>query len=159
MKPKFTKILKSDYPSLISVIFPVAIGLIYVLIVTDLIGFIPLRKFQSAADDPEAAKIFLWFFLGSLLVFLPLLGYRVAELFERFSNAVEVEGQIIEVNRFRDRGNIVFAFKYEDVEYRVSNAVHFSKEAKLIQEGQITTIVVPTLEPKKALIKSLFCED
>lgn len=159
MKPKLSRILSSDYIALLSLIAPIVIALIYLLIMTGIIGYIPLRKFQNVADDPEAATVFLWMLLGSLLVFMPLFGYRVADIFERFEHARPVDGQIVDVIRFRDRGKIVFTFAYGGMEYTVNNAVHFSKTAKALRPGQIVMIAVPPENPRKALLTELYCED
>jgi hypothetical protein len=152
-KPSPIRIIKSDYFALLTVLAPLAFWLIYLALAY--FGYLPHPRGGgplSASDAP----FFLKLALVTTLVCVPLLIWRVRHFRAVFGHGEEVIGRITNVFFFRDRGRVEFTYTYAGQRYRARNALHRTKEAAALKEGDEVVLVVSRSEPRRAYIRDLF---
>jgi hypothetical protein len=87
---------------------------------------------------------------------LPLLIFRIKSIYNHFSNGIEVNGKIVSINLWKDRGRIEYEYEIEGKKYETGNAVHRSKFVDSLSEGQEIKIIVSKKNHKKGLIKEMY---
>lgn len=154
MKVSLIKIIKSDYIALASLIAPIVSIILYV----DAKYFGVLQQYLRSGEmkEPLGSLLFLGIFIASILIFVPVLYFRIKNIQTHFQNGIEVKGQIVYVNLWKDRGRIEYIYEINGETYKAGTAVHRSKFVDSLTEGQVVDIIVSAKNPKKALIKDMY---
>ena len=96
------------------------------------------------------------FGLIALVIGIIIIIIRVIIIKRYFENGIEVNGEVTQIWRFRDRGRIYFTFWYKDLIGDNSSIVHFNRMTKtFLPHKQIRVLMKPN-DPLKAIIKDLF---
>jgi hypothetical protein len=69
---------------------------------------------------------------------------------------VEVEGDVVSVSFFRDRGSATYIYTVNGERYKSSNAIMRHRITTQLRQGQKVTIVVNKDNPKTAFIRDLY---
>jgi hypothetical protein len=141
-KPSIERILWTDYLASVSVISILAIW-----------GFFLFFKFIKPAQLSEPL------FYASIAVTLvgsAVLIWRVRLITSAFAEGVEVEGDVVNVSFFRDRGSATYIYAVNGERYKSSNAIMRHRITAQLRQGQKVTIVVNKDNPKTAFIRDLY---
>ena len=155
MNVSIKKIIKSDYSSLLSVIIPIVSWVIYL----DVAHIGVLHNLFSRGRTVGDPYVFLLMAICSTLIFVPVLIARIVTIKNHFKNGVEVDGTITSIFFYRDRGRIEYEYELDNKPYNSGNAIHKSKFAKSLKEGQKVRLVVKKDKPNKALIREMYIEE
>ncbi len=148
------KILINDYISFLAWLFPVIIFVMSLFI--EIFGFLPDLKRGRPPLGTEAIPFMIQFGLIALIIGIIIIIIRVIIIKRYFENGIEVNGEVTQIWRFRDRGRIYFTFWYKDLIGDNSSIVHFNRMTKtFLPHKQIRVLMKPN-DPLKAIIKDLF---
>lgn len=152
MKPSLQKIIWSDYLTLVSVLFPIILWLIYLDSITTQFS----HMLSSKTDEPIDPAIFIWIAVGGSATFIPILLYRVSAIYKHFTDSEIVEGTITMIRIIKDRGRVEYSYHYSGQTYHTGNAIHKNKFTKSLREGDHVDLAVSRSNPSKALIKEMY---
>ncbi|HLC78510.1 MAG TPA: hypothetical protein VJH92_05270 [Candidatus Nanoarchaeia archaeon] len=147
-------ILINDYASFASWVFPTVIFIMALFI--EVFGFFPDLKRGRAPLTTEAIPFFIQFGIIVLIIGLVIISLRVVRFKKFFENGIEVEGEVTDLWKYRDRGRIYFTFTYKDLKCDNSNSVHFNNGTKRFLPHTKVRILFKRENYFKAIIKDLF---
>ena len=134
------KILTTDYVSAVS-------GL---AIVVSWIAWFALTWGSSAFPNT-------WYFTMALsLAFLWLIVWRVRLIRSAFEDGRQVNGIVLDVSFYRDRGRVTYSYTLDGERYQVSNALMRSKQTLQLYEGQHVAVMVNRERPQTGFIQELY---
>ncbi len=154
IRPKFFKILWSDYIAMLAGIFPIVGWILYLDSIT--LGLIPKAIKPSSPSEASNPEIMIVIALAFSVIFVPLFIYRIGKIYTHFSRSIQLTGTIDFIRAYKDRGRIEFCYTHNDVEHRGGNAVHLTKFARSLSAGQKVVLMVDAVRPEKALIRDLY---
>ncbi|HEX6268842.1 MAG TPA: DUF3592 domain-containing protein [Anaerolineales bacterium] len=139
--PSLFRIISTDYPSYLSVLFPLVFG-----------GF--SLYFFFAGND--AVRLFLPLALGVTLVGVPVLVRRYRSIASVFADGEQTKGVITGISFFRGRGLVKYSYTFQG-EKRVSdNAINKNGRTRKLKVGQNVTVLVDRNNPKRAFIQEIY---
>ena len=140
--PAIGRIVWTDYTTFLATMF--------VVLITG--AFLYDRFIQRLAISQE-----LPYFLGGIvIVALPIILWRIRLIASAFEFGWDVEGNILDVSFFRDRGRVTYTYTVQGERYQSSNAIMKNKPTRALQSGQKVTIVAQRDNPKVAFIRELY---
>ncbi len=156
MKVSIIKIIKSDYVSMIFLLIPIVMVVLY--IDTEYFGvlgkFLSRRRHGSGSEGDSSLYIILT--IISVVAFIPALIFRIKSFANHFINGFEVKGIITAINFRRDKGRVEYEYQVDGEVYNSSNSLMKNKFTKTLSEGQEINLVVARDNKKKAFIKEMY---
>ncbi|MGE5597915.1 MAG: DUF3592 domain-containing protein [Bacteroidota bacterium] len=151
--PSLTRIISTDYPAMLAVLFPVVAWGIYAAL--RIFGRLPDRHGRMVSSA-EAGPFFFYVGLAALVIGVPLLVMRVRTLRGAFSRGIETEGLITNLYFHRDRGRVEYTYEYQGRTYKRRNAINRNNRTRKLVMGTKTVVVVDPDKPERAFIKALY---
>lgn len=141
-KPSIARIFWTDYLT--------ALSAIAILIA---VGFFLFDQFvQSLALSREFP-----FFVGAVCVIgIAIIIWRIRLISSAFEFGWSVEGDIVAVSFFRDRGLVSYIYTVQGERYQARNAVMKHRNTKSLYRGQKVVIMANRDNPKIAFIRDLY---
>jgi hypothetical protein len=141
-KASVFSIIWNDYVSFLAALFPILSWVFYF--------FFPL------IDGKAMPASFLYIVIGASVSGLVILIWRLRLIMSTFEDGISVDGNIIHVSFFRDRGRVTYIYEFQGERYQSSNAIMKTKRTKALAQGQATKIIVSRDNPKLAFIRDLY---
>lgn len=141
-KPSIARIFWTDYLT--------ALSAIAILIA---VGFFLFDQFvQSLALSREFP-----FFVGAVCVIgIAIIIWRIRLISSAFEFGWSVEGDIVAVSFFRDRGLVSYIYTVQGERYQARNAVMKHRITKSLYRGQKVVIMANRDNPKIAFIRDIY---
>lgn len=152
-QPSLARIVWTDYPAFLALLFPLMIWASYLLLVGFNSPFNPPG--DSTATSQENLRIFYISIVLSLIC-LPLLAWRLLLIRSVFSHGLEVRGKIDSIYFSRDRGRVTYTYTFLGQNYTSGTSLHRTRKARELQTGDQVTLVVDRDKPKRAFIRDLY---
>lgn len=141
-KPSIERILWTDYLASVSVIC--------ILVIWGLFLFFKFIKPDQFSESLLYASIVVTLAGSAVLI------WRVRLITSAFEEGVEVEGDVVSVSFFRDRGSATYIYTVNGERYKSSNAIMKHRITARLRQGQKVTLVVNKDNPKTAFIRDLY---
>jgi hypothetical protein len=90
------------------------------------------------------------------LIGIPVITWRIRLITSAFEYGWEVEGDILDVGFFRDRGRVTYVYTVLGERYQSSNAIMKHRITKSLQRGQKAIVVANRDNPKVAFLRDLY---
>jgi len=87
---------------------------------------------------------------------IPVIVWRIRLISSAFEHGWEVEGDILDIGFFRDRGRVTYIYTVEGQRYQTSNAILRNRTTRSLQRGQKVKVMANRDNPKIAFIRSLY---
>ena len=154
VKPKFLRIIVSDFSCTAAVLVPVVCWALYLIA-----EFAPtLLAHAKRGTSPPPSSYFLWGSIFCSGICLPALILRVFKIRRHFARGEIVEGVITNVVYVKDRGRLEYFYDYAGMRYHSGNAIHQNKKTRGFWRGQPVKLVVNKENPKNAFVKSIYVD-
>jgi len=153
-KPALIRIVQSDYIALLGVLLPLVFLAMYIAIAY--FGYFPGLRGRDPIQGTEGAPLFLYGFIITLLIGVPVVIWRFKSIQNAFLNGMEVAGKIESISFFRDRGNVVYSYEYQGKSYSGGNAIMKTARTRALAPGMEIILVVYKNDPQRALIRDLY---
>src|SRR5215813_11533125 len=95
--PSLFRIISTDYPSYLSVLFPIVF-----------VGF--TTYFFAVGND--ALQLFLFLAIGATVVGIPVLLQRYKTISSVFANGEQAKGEVTSIGFFRGRGSVGYSYTF-----------------------------------------------
>jgi hypothetical protein len=139
--PTLFRVITTDYPSYLSVLFPIVFG-----------GFAIYFYFVGN----NAVQLFSLLALGAIVIGLPLLFQRYRMISSIFENGTPTQGVITSIGFFRGRGRVEYSYVFRGTKYTSGNAVNRNRRTRNLGVGQTVKIFVDPDNPKQAFIREIY---
>ena len=139
--PSLFRIISTDYPSYLSVLFPIVFG-----------GF--TLYFFAVGND--ALQLFLFLAIGVTVVGIPVLLQRYRTISSVFANGEQTNGVVTSVGFFRGRGNVSYSYTFHGEKLTSSNAINRNSLNRNLRVGQTVKLFVDPDNPKRAFIQEIY---
>jgi len=141
-KPSIERIFFTDYTTTVS-----AISILVAL------GFFLFDRFiQSVALTEELPYIVGFVCIIGITVIL----WRIRLISSAFEFGWEVEGDIVDIGFFRDRGRVTYIYTILGERYQASNAIMQNRVTKSLYRGQKVIVMSNKDNPKTAFIRDIY---
>lgn len=141
-KPALRKIFSTDYATFLATMFIViAAG-----------AFLFDRLVEPLTVSQELPYITA--FVG--VVGIPVIVWRIRLISSTFEYGWEVNGDIVDIGFFRDRGKVSYIYTVQGQRYQASNAMLKNRTTRSLQSGQKVKIVANRDNPKVAFIRDIY---
>ncbi|MFC2092204.1 hypothetical protein ACFLTD_05465 [Elusimicrobiota bacterium] len=153
-RPRFLKIISSDYISLLCVLTPVVCWGIYFFLIYFIYFPEFIRKWIPA--EIEAAPFF--FYLGgiSLPVCIPVLLWRMRYINDVFFRGIEVKGIVANILVEMDKVKIELSYEFNGIEYKKNITLNNDKKTSAFKPGDGIVLLVNADDPGKCIIRDLY---
>ena len=140
--PAFGRIIWTDYTTCLAAIFILfsAAALLYDQFV------------QSLSFSKELPYITA----AICVVGIPVITWRLRPIASAFEYGWEVEGDVLDISFFRDRGRVSYIYTVQGERFQTSNAIMKNRTTRSLQSGQKVKIVVNRDNPKIAFIRDIY---
>ena len=125
------------------------------------VGYMVSRRTLSIHLIPFEKRLFFVYIYGGIaLVGLICFIARMNIIKDYFITGIEVKGTILKLNRWFDRGTIIYAYSIEGREYRKQLGIYniTKKTSNLGKDDEIKILVKPE-NHSKAIIKDIFVDE
>lgn len=139
--PSLFRVISTDYPSYLSVLFPIVFG-----------GF--TLYFFAVGND--ALRLFLFLAIGVTVVGIPVLLQRYRTISSVFANGEQTNGVVTSVGFFRGRGNVSYSYTFHGEKLTSSNAINRNSLTRNLRVGQTVKLFVDPDNPKRAFIQEIY---
>jgi len=139
--PSLLRVISTDYPSLLSALFPVVFG-----------GF-TIYFFFSGNDSYQ---LFLFLTLGVAVPGIPFLFLRYRTISSVFQDGAQTQGVVTRIGFFRGRGRVEYSYTFQGEKQISGNAINKNSRTRKLQVGQSVKILVDPNDPKKAFIREIY---
>ncbi|MBI5294334.1 MAG: hypothetical protein HY869_02580 [Chloroflexi bacterium] len=82
--------------------------------------------------------------------------WRIRLIRSTFEDGVEVEGAVVSVGFYRDRGHVAYAYEVNGERCQSSNAIMKERFTSQLKPGQKVTLIVSRDNPRNAFIKTMY---
>lgn len=82
--------------------------------------------------------------------------WRIRLISSAFEFGWEVEGDIVGISFFRDRGSVSYIYTIQGERYQTSNAIMKHRLTKSLQQGQKVVIMANKDNPKVAFLRDIY---
>jgi hypothetical protein len=106
--------------------------------------------------DPEAAAFFLRFAPAVTVAGLVTIAWRVWLIRSVVGGGTEVPGVVSSAGFFRGRGRVEYVYTYQGTKYQSGNAVQANRTTRSLVPGQVVTVMIDPIKPKRAFARALF---
>jgi hypothetical protein len=141
-RPSLVRILSTDYASSLSVLFVIGTWGAYLFI----------RFVRNSPDAPS----FMVAAAAVTVLAAAALAWRVRLIQSVFEDGWQVQGSLVSVSFFRDRGRVTYVYTVQGQRYQSSNAVMRNRLTRGLAQGRNVTIVAGKDNPKDAFIRELY---
>src|SRR5574341_1001541 len=139
--PSLFRVISTDYPSFLSVLFPVFF-----------IGF--SVYFFFAKND--ALQLFLPLAIGVTVIGIPVLVQRYRTISSVFADGMPTQGIVTGIGFFRGRGRIEYSYTVQGEKQMSANAINKNSRTRKLRVGQKVTVLVDPKDPKRAFIRDIY---
>jgi len=139
--PSLFRVISTDYPSFLSVLFPVVFG-----------GF--TAYFFLTGND--ASQLFLLLAIGVTVIGVPFLFQRYRTISSVFKDGMESKGVVTSIGFFRGRGRVVYSYTFQGEKQSSGNAINKNSRTRNLKVGQAVTVLVDRNDPKRAFIREIY---
>ena len=139
--PSLFRVISTDYPSFLSVLFPIVFG------------SFSLYFFLTSND---ALRLFLLLAVGAIILGIPYLVQRYRTISSVFADGIEAQGTVTKMFFFRGRGRIEYSYTVQGKKQTSSNAINKNSRTRGLKVGETVTVVVDRNDPKLAFIKEIY---
>ena len=139
--PSLFRIISTDYPSYLSVLFPVVFGAF-------------TTYFFSTENS--SSQLFLWITALVTLIGVPTLIQRYRIISSVFTKGTPTKGVITAVGFLRGRGRVEYSYTAQGERYTSSNAINRTAHTRKLRIGQHVNVVVDSDDPKRAFIQEIY---
>lgn len=139
--PSLFRVISTDYPSYLSVLFPVVF-----------VGF--TIYFFAVGND--AVQLFLFLAIGVTVIGIPILVQRYRTITSVFESGQQINGVITSIGFFRGRGNVGYSYTFQGEKLTSSNAINRNSRTRNLRVGQTVKILVDPDNPKQAFIREIY---
>lgn len=153
-KPSVVRIVQSDYLVLLGILVPVVSLIMYISVAY--FGYFPGLRGHDPIQGSDGAPLFLYLFIGGVVIGVPLAIWRMRTIQQIFSTGVEVTGQIKDIFFHRDRGTVQYSYTYQGQEFLSGNAIMKTSQTQKLSPGDQVVLLIHPEQPKRALIRDLY---
>jgi hypothetical protein len=141
-KPSIERIFFTDYITTFS-----AISVLFAL------GFFAFDRLIKSFELGDQFPIII----GSVCIIgIALIIWRIRLITSAFEFGWEVEGDIVGISFFRDRGSVTYIYMVQGERFQTSNAIMKHRLTKSLVQGQKVVIVANKDNPKVAFIRDIY---
>jgi hypothetical protein len=139
--PSLFRIISTDYPSYLSVLFPVVFGAftVYFLITNN-----------------NSSQLFLLITALVTIIGVPTLIQRYRTISSVFTNGTPAKGLITAIGFLRGRGRVEYSYTAQGERYTSRNAINRNGRTRKLRVGQNVNVVVDPDDPKRAFIQEIY---
>jgi len=139
--PSLFGVISTDYPSFLSVLFPIVFG-----------GF-SLYFFFTGND---ALRLFLPLTIGVAVVGVPVLVQRYGTISSVFTDGTPTSCVLTGISFFRGRGRIEYSYTLQGEKQVSGSAINNNSRTRKLSVGQTVTVLVDRDNPKRAFIRDIY---
>lgn len=139
--PTLFRIISTDYPSYLSVLFPIVF-----------VGF--TIYFFVVGND--ALQLFLFLAIGVTVIGVPVLLQRYKTISSVFANGEQTKGVVTSIGFFRGRGNVGYSYTFNGEKLTSSNAINRNGRTRSLRVGQTVKVFVDPDNPQRAFIQEIY---
>ena len=139
--PTLSRVISTDYPSFIAVLFPVVFD-----IFTIYFFFTGNYSFQ----------FFLPIAIVATIIGVPFLVKRYRIISSVFEAGIQTKGTVTNIGFFRGRGSVSYSYNVQGETQTSSNAINRNSHTRKLTVGQKVTVVVDRDDPKRAFIWEIY---
>ena len=140
-RPSLFRVISTDYPSFLSVLFPIVFG-----------GF--SIYFFFARND--AFQLFLFLAIGVTIVGVPVLFQRYRTISSVFADGTQTKGIVTGLSFFRGRGHVEYSYTFQGEKQVGGNAINKNSRTRKLRVGHAVTVIVDRNDPKRAFIQEIY---
>jgi len=139
--PSLFRIISTDYPSLLSVLFPVVFA-----------GFTVYFFFVGN----DSLRLFTFLSVAVTVVGIPLLIQRYRMISSVFADGIETQGVVTSIGFFRGRGRVEYSYTVQGEKQTSGNAINRNSRTKNLKVGQKVKVLVDRNNPKRAFVREIY---
>jgi len=139
--PSLFRIISTDYPSLLSVLFPVVFA-----------GF--TIYFFFVGND--SLRFFTFLSIGVTVLGIPFLIQRYRMISSVFAEGIQTQGVVTSIGFFRGRGRVEYSYTVQGEKQTSGNAINKNSRTKNLKVGQKVKVLVDRNNPKRAFIREIY---
>jgi hypothetical protein len=139
--PSLFRVISTDYPSYLSVLFPIVFG-----------GC----TLYFFATENDASRLFLFLATGVTVIGVPILIQRYRTISSVFANGIQTMGVVNSVGFFRGRGRVEYTYTFQGEKQTSSNAINRNSRTRNLRVGQSVKVLVDPDNPKRAFIQEIY---
>lgn len=139
--PSFFRIISTDYPSYLSVLFPVVFGVFTIYFFN---------------TQNTSSQLFLLITAIVTVIGVPTLVQRYRTISSVFANGIPTEGVITAIGFLRGRGRVEYSYTSRGEKYTTSNAINRNGRTRNLRIGQNVKVIVDPDDPKRAFIQEIY---
>ncbi|MEO5888125.1 MAG: DUF3592 domain-containing protein [Anaerolineales bacterium] len=139
--PSLFRVISTDYPSFLSVLFPIVFG-----------GF-TIYFFLSENDS---LQLFLLLTIVVTVLGIPFLIQRYRMISSVLTEGVQVPGIVTRIGFFRGRGRVEYSYTAQGEKQMSSNAINKNSRTKELKVGHTVKVSVDRSNPKRAFIREIY---
>jgi hypothetical protein len=154
LKPSVVRIVQSDFAAMLGLLVPAVSLVMYICVAY--FGYFPGFRGHDPIQGSEGAPLFLYLFIGGLVLGVPLAIWRIRTIQQLFARSVEVTGQVTNISFYKDRGRVEYTYTYLGQSYSGGNAIMKTGRTQQLRPGTQMVLLVNPDDPKHALIRDLY---
>ena len=135
------RVISTDYPSFLSVLFPVVFG-----------GFTAYFFFSMN----ESLQLFLLLTIGVTVIGIPFLIQRYRMISSVLADGIQAPGVVTRIGFFRGRGRVEYSYTVQGEKQMSSNAINKNSRTRDLQVGQTVKVSVDRNDPRRAFIREIY---
>jgi len=140
-RPSLLRVISTDYPSYLSVLFPIVFG-----------GF--SLYFFVAGND--AVRLFLPLAIAATVIGIPVLVQRYRIISSVFAEGAQTKGIVTSLSFFRGRGRAEYSYTFQGAKQVSANAINKNSRTRKLRVGEAVTVIVDPNNPKRAFIREIY---
>ena len=139
--PSLFRVISTDYPSYLSVLFPVVFG--------------GVTAYFFATEN-DALQLFLFLAIGVTIVGIPILIKRYRTISSVFANGKQTKAVITSIGFFRGRGRVEYSYTFQGEKHTSGNAINRNSRTRTLRVGETVKVLVDPENPKQAFIQEIY---
>ena len=139
--PSLFRVISTDYPSYLSVLFPIVFG--------------SFTAYFFATEN-NSSQLFLFLAIGATVIGIPMLIQRYRTISSVFANGKETKGEITSIGFFRGRGRVEYSYTIQGEKLTSSNAINRNGHTRNLRVGQAVKVFVDPDNSKQAFIQEIY---
>ena len=139
--PSLFRVISTDYPSYLSVLFPIVFG--------------SFTAYFFATEN-SSSQLFLFLAISATVIGIPILIQRYRTISSVFANGAETKGEITSIGFFRGRGRVEYSYTIQGEKQTSGNAINRNSRTRNLRVGQSIKVLVDPENPKRAFIQEIY---
>ncbi len=139
--PSLFRVISTDYPSLLSALFPIVFG-----------GFTTYFFFTNN----DSLQLFLLLTTIVTVLGIPFLIRRYRMISSVLAKGVQVPGIVTRIGFFRGRGRVEYSYTVQGEKQMSGNAINKNSRTRDLQLGQMVKVSVDRNDPRRAFIREIY---